>query len=223
MAAKQDAAIAVDRQAAQQADELADLRSVVLIAGESVGTGIDHQHLRPDRANRRMDAVKQRRRFDDAGTISRAQDGVLAGEGQQIQAAGNEIGEAGVVMRRNVGDAALNFVGIIFGAEIDRGPGLGQHTKPVAAQDMRGRQLQCQQRLPDRAFTGKQGRLPQRDPISHRPQAWRRRRRVPRRHVNKRQRFQDSGGGFGWRISRRFFRLNGGRRGHACDFDAWRP
>ena len=53
---------------------------------------------------------------------------------------------------------------------------------------MRGRELQRQQRLADRAFTGKQGRLAQRYPVTHGPQARRCRLGVPSGHVDEGER-----------------------------------
>ena len=54
----QHAAIGVDREAAQQPDELPHLGAVILVAGEDIGGGVDDDDLRLDAARLAVQAVE---------------------------------------------------------------------------------------------------------------------------------------------------------------------
>lgn len=66
-----------------------------------------------------------------------------------------KISESYAVMFNDVGKAPVNFVGFIFGTEINGRSGLGQSAKPIARRDVGDGQLQGDQGFANRTFAGK--------------------------------------------------------------------
>ena len=86
-------AVGDDRQLAHQADELAHLRAVDLVAGKRVRGGVDANVPGSDIAGRLEQPIVQRRRLHLALPVRYGQHRIGAGEGQQVQTPGDQVAE----------------------------------------------------------------------------------------------------------------------------------
>ena len=76
-----DGGAGIDREPAQQGDELPGLRAVYFLTREHVGHVVEHDQLRVQLHRVAAQALEQRRWPHDAEAVGLRQDGVLAGEG----------------------------------------------------------------------------------------------------------------------------------------------
>ena len=127
-------AVGGDRQLAHQADELAHLRAVDLVAGKSVRGGIDANVLGPDIAGRLEQPIVQRRRLYLALPVRYGQHRIGAGEGQQVQTAGDQVAELDAIVLGDGGQPAVQFVAVVLGAVIDRRAGFRHAAEPIPAE-----------------------------------------------------------------------------------------
>ena len=117
-------AVGDDRQLAHQADELAHLRAVDLVAGKSVSGGVDANVPGPDVGGRFEQPLEQWRRLHLALPVRYGQHRVGAGERQQVQTAGGQVRELDTIEFGDARQPAVQFVGVVLGAVIDRRAGL---------------------------------------------------------------------------------------------------
>ena len=164
------------------------MRTVDLVAGKSVRSGIDANVLGPDIAGRLKKPIVQRGRLHLALPVRYGQHRVRAGERQKVQAAGDKVRKSDAVMLGDGGKPASQLVGVVLGAVIDCRSWLRQAAEPVSRQDVRGTELQLDNCFAGGAFATEQRRLVYRDAIDHRPRTGWRGGTVPRLHVDEGQR-----------------------------------
>jgi hypothetical protein len=116
----------VDREPSHQRAELPDLIALDLVAEKYVAHGVDDDRARLQCHRFRMQRLEQRGHFDPAVAIELGQHGVFARKSQRAESTRDKIGKTCVVMFENGGEAAMDFVLLVFSAEIDRRAGLGK-------------------------------------------------------------------------------------------------
>ena len=138
-------AIGVEREPAQEADELAHLRSVVLVADEEIGGGIKRDHDRADGEGVLAQAAEERRRSDIAGAVGCTERSVAADEAHRVQAASFEVREARAEVIGDCGKAVMQLALVVLGVDVDRRSDRGQAADPLAPNDGGDAKLHRQQ------------------------------------------------------------------------------
>ena len=166
-----------------------DLHPVDLVAGEGARQRVDADVLRLDVAGGLVDLAIEGGRLDPAAfAVDGAQRCVLAEQRQDMQAALDQFLERDAVVLGDRGQADVEFVLVVLGAEIERRAGFGQRAEPVLAGDMGDVLHQFDDALAGAAFAGEQPDLIERHAIPDRPLAFRDGLVVPVGHVEPLQR-----------------------------------
>ena len=185
MGNESDRAICDYRNSGKQADELAHLRAVDFIAGKYVGRRCNHDHLWLDVTGGFEQLLVAIGGLDLAIARRGAEHGIVTGQRYQMQPTFDCVGKRRPIMAQDCSKADVQRFDVLFRIDKKRRPRRRQDTQPIAAERVRGSELQLQDAFSNGAFAGGEDCLAQWVAVRNRPFVFRDRLVVPVRHVDE--------------------------------------
>lgn len=116
--------------------EAIDLSAINLTADEGARQRVDADVLRLEIPSGLIELAIKIGRLDPAASVHCAQRRILTEFAKHLEATGDQLLERHAIVAGNVMKPDVNFLFVVFSAEIKRRSGRGQRPKPILARDM---------------------------------------------------------------------------------------